>query len=595
MTIAKRLTILLLAVLFGFGLLIAVAIGQIHKVFNSANYVNINVIPSIIELDTIKSNSAVSRILTWQWMLADDTGKKAALLGQINQADQKILQGLEKYRREHIADDKDKTMLDEVKKSFDDYRQFRTRAFEIDSQSGIRQASQYMFDQQDTASRVAKAVDDHILYNVEVSQRSAAEAIRELNLAVWQSGLIGLAALTAIAWMGISLSTKILGSLKQAIQVAERMASGDLTQQIDSSGKDEVAQLMAAMNHMSLSLKKICAEIRYSTDAIKTASGEIATGNMDLSARTEQQAGALEQTASSMEQLTSTVRQNSDNAVQASDLSGQASNLALGGGEVVGKVVQTMDEINASARRVVDIIGVIDGIAFQTNILALNAAVEAARAGEQGRGFAVVAVEVRNLAQRSATAAREIKLLIDDSVAKVDGGSLLVGQAGQAMQAIVDSVHKVSHVVTEISNASREQSDGLQQINQAVLHMDEATQQNAALVEQASAATASLRDQAEHLSQLVAFFRLRDAAATVSAGQRGHATLAGSASAIRPGTSAPSRYAPATLPAAANAAARGPALGRRHDAETGADSAAGHSNTGTNNSAEGDDGDWRAF
>jgi methyl-accepting chemotaxis protein len=248
--------------------------------------------------------------------------------------------------------------------------------------------------------------------------------------------------------------------------------------------------------------------VRSGADTIATASSQIAAGNLDLSSRTEQQASALEETASSMEELTSTVKQNSDNARQAGQLAQSASDVAVKGGAEVAQVVDTMGSINASSKKIVDIIGVIDGIAFQTNILALNAAVEAARAGEQGRGFAVVATEVRNLAQRAASAAKEIKSLIDDSVDKVNIGAKLVDQAGATMQEIVGSIRRVTDIMGEITAASREQTEGIEQVNQAIIQMDETTQQNAALVEEAAAAAASLQDQAGNLVELVSVFKI---------------------------------------------------------------------------------------
>jgi methyl-accepting chemotaxis protein len=266
--------------------------------------------------------------------------------------------------------------------------------------------------------------------------------------------------------------------------------------------------LLQALKDMNESLVRIVGEVRAGTDTIGTASGQIATGNLDLSSRTEAQAGSLEQTAGSMEELTSTVKQNADNARQANQLVVSASDVAVKGGAVVGQVVHTMGSIKESSRKIVDIIGVIDGIAFQTNILALNAAVEAARAGEQGRGFAVVATEVRNLAQRSAAAAKEIKALIGDSVEKVDAGSKLVDDAGATMNEIVTSVKRVADIMSEITAASQEQSTGIEQVNQAIAQMDEATQQNAALVEEAAAAAMSMQDQAGNLSMVVSVFKL---------------------------------------------------------------------------------------
>jgi methyl-accepting chemotaxis protein-1 (serine sensor receptor) len=286
------------------------------------------------------------------------------------------------------------------------------------------------------------------------------------------------------------------------------VAAGDLTQQIVVHSQDETGQLMQALKQMNENLQGIVGQVRASTDTIGTASTEIAHGNLDLSSRTEQQAGALEETASTMEQLTSTVRHNAENAQEAKQLALSASEVAVRGGEVVRQVVDTMSAINQSSSKIVDIISVIDGIAFQTNILALNAAVEAARAGEQGRGFAVVASEVRSLAQRSAAAAKEIKVLIDDSVARVGSGSALVAQAGQTIDEVVRSVQRVSEVVSDISAAGRDQSLGIEEVNRAITQMDESTQQNAALVEQAAAAAQSLQEQAAQLSGAVSVFRL---------------------------------------------------------------------------------------
>ncbi len=322
--------------------------------------------------------------------------------------------------------------------------------------------------------------------------------------------MIGLGLAGAVIGIGFSLwmTRAISRPLNEAVEIARRVADGDLTARIEAKSRDETGQLLQALRNMNDSLAKTVSQVRAGTETIATASSEIASGNADLSSRTESQASALEETASSMEELTSTVKQNAENAKQANQLVMSASDVALRGGEVVGQVVSTMSSIKDSSRRIVDIIGVIDGIAFQTNILALNAAVEAARAGEQGRGFAVVASEVRNLAQRSAGAAKEIKQLIGDSVDKVDAGSQLVDQAGKTMTEIVTSVQHVANIMSEVTAASQEQSAGIEQVNRAIAQMDEITQQNAALVEQASAAAQSMQDQAGGLSQAVSVFKL---------------------------------------------------------------------------------------
>ncbi|WP_373987922.1 methyl-accepting chemotaxis protein [Duganella sp. BuS-21] len=304
------------------------------------------------------------------------------------------------------------------------------------------------------------------------------------------------------------ITRSITGPLSGAVSVAQKVAAGELTSTVYVEGKDETSELLQALKDMNESLAKTVGDVRTGTELISTASQEIASGNADLSARTESQASSLEQTASSMEELTSTVKQNADNARQANQLAVSASSVAQKGGTVVSQVVQTMGSITESSRKIADIISVIDGIAFQTNILALNAAVEAARAGEQGRGFAVVASEVRNLAQRSAGAAKEIKELISDSVEKVDAGSKLVDEAGQTMDLIVTSIRQVADIMGEITAATQEQSNGIEEVNQAITQMDEMTQQNAALVEQAAAAAESMQEQAELLSQAVSIFKL---------------------------------------------------------------------------------------
>ncbi len=319
--------------------------------------------------------------------------------------------------------------------------------------------------------------------------------------------VIALGILLAIV-LGFLLMSAIVVPLKKAVDIADAVASGDLTSRIEVDSSNETGRLLQALKTMNDNLVDLVGKVRMSTDQIATASSEIAAGNSDLSQRTEKQASSLEETASSMEELTSTVKQNADNARQANQLASGASEIAVKGGIVVGQVVQTMSSINESSKKIVDIISVIDGIAFQTNILALNAAVEAARAGEQGRGFAVVATEVRTLAQRSAAAAKEIKELINASVSKVADGTRLVDEAGATMDEIVSAVKRVTDIMSEISAASQEQSSGIEQVNQAVTQMDEVTQQNAALVEEATAAAESMQEQAQTLTHAVTVFKL---------------------------------------------------------------------------------------
>ena len=344
-------------------------------------------------------------------------------------------------------------------------------------------------------------------------QAEAADAVgqelaaRHRDHTLWTVGLT--VALLAVAALGARrLISSIRRALDQSVDAARRIAEGDLAVQLDTRRQDELGQLMQALQAMARSLGSLVGQVRQATDSIQTASSEIATGNHDLSARTEQTASSLQQTASSMEELSGTVQHYADTAREANQLATDATQAVRQGGQVVDDVVAQMDGIATASRKIADIIGVIDGIAFQTNILALNAAVEAARAGEQGRGFAVVAGEVRTLAQRSAQAAKEIKTLINDSTERVDHGAKLADSAGQTMRQIVSAIERVNHMMTEITTSASEQSEGIRQVNGAVSHLDQMTQQNAALVEEAAAAASSLRDQADQLNGLVRVFKV---------------------------------------------------------------------------------------
>jgi methyl-accepting chemotaxis protein len=361
-----------------------------------------------------------------------------------------------------------------------------------------------------------QTVQDQIELQTELSKLASKEGDQtyaDTRALLFALGAAALAMAALVAWR---ITASITRPVSRALEVANTVAAGDLTSRIEVTTSDEMGQLLLALKSMNDKLASTVSTVRVGTDSIASASSQVAAGSLDLSSRTEEQASSLEETASSMEELTSTVKQNADNARQANVLAEAASQVAERGGKVIGDVVVTMEQINTSAGKISDIIGVIDGIAFQTNILALNAAVEAARAGEQGRGFAVVASEVRSLAQRSAAAAKEIKTLIEDSTDKVGNGSKQVSEAGATMQEIVESVKRVTDIMSEITAASQEQTSGIEQINQAIAQMDEVTQQNAALVEEATAAAEAMQQQAAHLADAVAVFHL-DATQTAQA------------------------------------------------------------------------------
>ncbi|MES2716703.1 MAG: methyl-accepting chemotaxis protein [Pseudomonadota bacterium] len=408
------------------------------------------------------------------------------------------------------------------------------------------------------AKDVIRQAEDQVQAVQKIQDGQTAASVAARTAATRQAYALFVAALLLAVLLVVPLTLMNMASICRPIdsarRVAEAIAAGDLGQEIHDNGHDETARLLSALRAMQVSLRGIVGQVRQSAESIQVASTEVASGNIDLSHRTEETASNLQQTASSLQQLTANVRQSADAAAQANQLAASAQTVAQRGGAVVNQVVDTMDQINASSKRIADIIGTIDGIAFQTNILALNAAVEAARAGEQGRGFAVVASEVRSLAQRSAEAAREIKTLIVTSVEKVETGARLVQDAGSTMGEIVASVQRVSDVIGEISAAASEQSQGIAQVNGAVANLDQMTQQNAALVEESAAAAESLKDQAQRLTQVVGSFRLGTAAAAALA----PGLPAASAHGARPAAATPARRpaAPATVAPVAAASSK---------------------------------------
>nr|WP_316642531.1 methyl-accepting chemotaxis protein [uncultured Roseateles sp.] len=450
----------------------------------------------------IEANTARS----WVLFYSTDPQIKTRIKGEMQQV---ITVQTDRLKRmQEIADSaQDKQLLEDISRQRDAYQSMRNAL--LKRKDAGEDVNAEVFDKLFPAAQSYMDVVEKLVKQ----QRDSMAATKELADVAARDGTIalslggGLAVLLAVglAWR---LTRSIVAPIAQAKGIAQAIAAGDLTQSITVQGSDEAAELVEALRVMQQALREMVGQVRTSTEGINTASSEIATGNQDLSVRTEQTASNLQQAASSMEQLTSTVRQSADSARQANQLASTAAEVAQRGGSVVAQVVSTMDEINSSSKKISDIIGVIDGIAFQTNILALNAAVEAARAGEQGRGFAVVASEVRSLAQRSAEAAKEIKALIGTSVDKVESGSKLVANAGQTMGEIVASVKRVTDMIGEITAAASEQSDGISQVNSTVIQLDQMTQQNAALVEESAAAAESLKGQAQRLAQVVSTFRL---------------------------------------------------------------------------------------
>jgi len=441
------------------------------------------------------------------FMTGSEEARKKILADETKWADM-VKDSLDSYQAKAVTPE-EQAGLAELRESFAKYMASRPKWFELYSSGQTEEAADWRAKNTNKFGAATVKGFKNLIELQQKNESSAVAAVLDANdsYRTILSGIV-LAALALATTISILLTRSITVPLKEALALAEAVSHGDLTSDVVVRSNDEVGQMMQALDKMNQSLRRIVAQVRDGTDAISTASTQIAAGNQELSRRTEHQSGSLQETASSMEELTSTVKQNADNARQANQLAISASSVVVKGNKVVSQVVSTMASINESSRKIVDIISVIDGIAFQTNILALNAAVEAARAGEQGRGFAVVASEVRNLAQRSASAAKEIKALIGDSVDKVGTGTALVNEAGATMDEILNSVKRVTDIMAEIMAATTEQSSGIEQVNRAVGDMDAGTQQNAALVEQAAAAAGELQDQATHLAQAVALFKL---------------------------------------------------------------------------------------
>jgi len=484
------------------------SIVQLVKVSNSSTDIAKNWMPATRHIGEVQTSLARFRISEATHILQEDEAAMKA-------ADKSLSTRRDTMRKQQeslsalVTDPEEKRIYAAFLQDLDAYMAESSKLTAL-SHAGNKDEARAVF--KGASNKIYRTINEEFealaKHNDEGS--NASEQAAEQTFGMSRKLIIG--ALVLLVGVGLLLAVwvarMVAAPLTEAVSVAQRVARGDLTAVIDVGSRDETGMVMSSLRDMNESLARVVGQVRGSTDAIATASAQIASGNLDLSARTEGQASSLEETASAMEELTATVRQNADNARLANQLAQSASNVAADGGKVVGEVITTMVAIGAASRKIVDIIAVIDGIAFQTNILALNAAVEAARAGEQGRGFAVVASEVRNLAQRSATAAKEIKQLIEDSVQQMDSGTVLVKQAGHTMEQVVASVRNVSEVVGEISASSVEQRSGIEEINKAIGQIDATTQRNAALVEEAAAAAAALQEESAQLATVVSRFRL---------------------------------------------------------------------------------------
>ncbi|CAN0620886.1 Methyl-accepting chemotaxis serine transducer [Burkholderia multivorans] len=528
LTVGKRLTFLIAVAAAGLLSIAAAGLLQMNHVYDTAGFAQVNVVPSLLVLDKAQASFADIRAQTYRSLLETDATKRNDLLREIGEKRAVFDRNLKEYEP-LLADQKDKDLL------ADD----RARMAEFDTARGQLLSSLAASDSApinvgvlksfiDTAQTADESLMNHRAYNVKLADEAAAEARTTMTSARFTLSIMAIATLAIVialgTWMTRTLRRQLGAEPGNLVEVATQIANGDLTAQMNVQANDR-ASVLFAVKTMRDGLTDIVKRVQLASNAIATGSSEIASGNQDLSSRTEEQAASLEETAASMEELTATVRQNTDNAQQASTLSNNASDVVRQGSEAVDRMVSTMTDISDNSSRVADITGIIEGIAFQTNILALNAAVEAARAGEQGRGFAVVASEVRSLAQRSSSAAKEIKELIATSVQKIQDGSSLAGNAGKTMTEVTRAITRVTDIIGEIASASIEQSRGIEQVNQAITQMDEVTQQNAALVEEAAAASKSLEEQGSKLTEAVAFFKVDRAQAPISAPAQASAQL----------------------------------------------------------------------
>ncbi|MET0519863.1 MAG: methyl-accepting chemotaxis protein [Burkholderiaceae bacterium] len=505
-SVGAKLGLAFLSVLLLTGAVGAIGLYQVSRVNATTQSLGEDWMPSVSNAQVIRYQFIRHRMKEYRLLLATDADRKQNEKSLLAVRDdlQKSIQDQEKV----ISTPAERQTLKKIQDNWNIYIGLSDKAVQINRSGDQAAAMQSLKEAQGGYDDVLNAIQDMVKLDMDGGESAIQLGNDIYTSSRWILGSLTLAAMILGTWLSIVITRAIVARLTSSVKLAEAVADGDLTGTLQVKGGDEVAKLQSALSRMVGQLRQVVGEVRQGVESVSTASAQISTGNQDLSARTEQTASSLEETASSMEELTGTVTQSADTAQQANQLASHAAQAASRGGEVVSLMIQRMDHISDASRRIADIIGAIDGIAFQTNILALNAAVEAARAGEHGRGFAVVASEVRALAQRSADAAREIKALISRSVETVEAGSADVAQAGKTMEDIVSSVRRVTDLMGEIASASVEQRDGIHQVNQAVAQLDQMTQQNAALVEQSSAASTSVREQAQRLAEVVSVFRL---------------------------------------------------------------------------------------
>lgn len=509
LTVGKRLSVLITAALVGLLTLAGLGLNKIKQTYDAATYAAVNTVPSLIALADAADALSDIRAQSYQHILSADSVQKNTIEEKITRNHEKFDAALKAYEP-LLSNNKDREMLETDRARLADYDVIRKRVMALSSENKSTEATTLAKEQMFPAAKaLSDALSAHRAYNVELGNDGEMQSASIVKNANTTFMVIALTTLLIVALLGVLLTRHLLrqlgGEPTAAAFAATQVAAGRLDMAVTLQAGDQ-SSLMYSLESMRKALLHIVNDVRLRAANVREGTQQISQGNDDLSRRTQEQAAALEETASSMEQMAATVQQNADNARRTNDLTGEVRGEAENGGAVVQRAIAAMNEINGSSKKMSDIIGVINEIAFQTNLLALNAAVEAARAGEQGRGFAVVATEVRNLAQRSASAAKEIKVLITDSVTKANTGSELVNETGKALSAIMNSVKKVSDVVGNMSAATQEQASGIEQINHAVSQMDSVTQQNAALTEEASAASKAIEDQAEALMKCIAFF-----------------------------------------------------------------------------------------